>query len=277
MPNHSITQSPNHQLNQSPIHQLADKLEYHEESSNAQIACHVGGELVQRNDVWFIHSHPELGPGLNFACHIRSDRDIEKLVDEANAWFERHHIAPHFRVSPLTRPANLDQILEQRGFTCTEKETQMVLAGGDTEPPTNSRVNIETIQAHELECWVEIQSRGFGFHPSPMSFTMARATFEHSGNTLYIARLAGEPVAASVLVEWAGVQGIYGVATLPNARGQGIATALMRRMICDARARSDAPVCLQAETASGTQRWYERLGFRVVYDRTGWTLSPSQK
>ena len=253
--------------------ELADLLERHEETSNAQVARRIGGETWERADVLAIFSRPELGSGLNFAGRVRSDeRSIEQVVDEIGNWFTRHRVAPHFRVSPLTRPANLAQILERRGFVRTETETQMVRAAEDTEPSPNPRITIEPVEQRDLLPWAGIQHRGFNGlgAPSDLMLEMARSTASVSGNRLYLARLDGEPVGAGVLVAWAGVHGIYGVATLPEARGQGVATALVRHMVRDAD--RDMPLCLQAETGSSTQRWYERLGFRVVYDRTGWTL-----
>lgn len=252
---------------------LADRLEYHEESSNAQAAKNNGGEFVELGDVMLIYSRPEFGAGLNFACRIRSDdARIENLVDDVCAWFDQRGVAPHFRVSPLTRPSNLAQILERRGFVCTETETQMVLESDDTEPMTNPRVIIEQVQPRDLESWVGIQHRGFGETDKPTAtmIEMARQSFEAGRNKLYLARLDGEPVGAGTLVYWANVYGIYGVATAEPARGKGVGTAMVRQMIRDMRA-SGEPICLQAQTNSAEQHWYERLGFRVVYDRTGWT------
>jgi ribosomal protein S18 acetylase RimI-like enzyme len=253
---------------------LADLLEKHEETSNAESARGIGGEIWDRGDALVFSSKTEYGSGLNFACRVRSDEShIESLIDEVDAWFVRRGITPRFRVSPLTRPANLAELLGRRGFARTEAETQMVLAGEDNEPPTPaaSHVDIKPIEARELERWAEIQSRGFGMTVSPAVIELARASAERKTNSLYLAQLDGEPVAAGTLIEWAGALGIYGVATLPEARNHGVGTALVRQMIRDAHARGGAPICLQAETETHTQRWYERLGFRVVYDRTGWT------
>jgi ribosomal protein S18 acetylase RimI-like enzyme len=107
--------------------------------------------------------------------------------------------------------------------------------------------------------------------PSDTAIDLARVTFDFGGFRPYVARLEGTAVGAATLMAWEGVFGIYGVATLPEARRRGVGTALVRRMISDARARDGAPICLQAETDTDAQRWYERLGFRTVYDRTGWT------
>jgi ribosomal protein S18 acetylase RimI-like enzyme len=256
------------------LSELADLLEKHEETSNAESARRIGGEIWDRGDALVFSSRTEFGSGLNFACRVRSDEShIEKLIDEVDAWFALRSITPHFRVSPLTRPAHLAQLLKRRGFARTETEMQMVLAGEDIEPPTRAapRITIKPIETHELERWAEIQSRGFGMKVSPAVIELARVSAERKTNSLYLARLDGEPVAAGTLIEWAGALGIYGVATLPKARNHRVGTALVRQMIRDARARGDSPICLQAETDTDTQRWYERLGFRVVYDRTGWT------
>ena len=111
-----------------PIHPLADRLEYHEESSNGQAAKNVGGALLELGDVMLIYSQPEFDTGLNFACRIRSNATLlESLIDDVSAWFTQRNVAPHFRVSPLTKPSNVASILERRGFVCTEQETQMVL------------------------------------------------------------------------------------------------------------------------------------------------------
>jgi ribosomal protein S18 acetylase RimI-like enzyme len=258
------------------LHPLADKLEYHEESSNAHLAKNIGGEFIESDKALLIYSQPEFGPGLNFACRLRSDEShIDKLIDEICAWFAQRKIAPHIRVSPLTRPANLALLLERRGFVSTETETQMVLEGTDTAPATNPCVHVEIVGARDLANWVAIQHRAFGGfgNPGPMLIEMAEKSVETGMSVLYKARLDGEPVAAGVLTTWAGCKGIYGVATSEQARGQGVGTALMRQMIRDAQAAGNFPICLQAQTNSPTQRWYERMGFRVAYDRTGWTLS----
>jgi ribosomal protein S18 acetylase RimI-like enzyme len=254
--------------------ELADLLEKHEETCNAESARRIGGEIWDRGDALVFSSKAEFGGGLNFACRVRSDEShSEKLIDEVDAWFARRGITPHFRVSSLTRPANLAQLLERRGFARTEAETQMVLVGEDIEPPTrdNSHLTVRQIEAYELERWAEIQSRGFGMALSPAVMELARASAESQAHSLYLARLDGEPVATGTLIDWAGALGIYGVATLPEARNRGVATALVRQIIRDAKTRDHLPICLQAETDTNTQRWYERLGFRVVYDRTGWT------
>ncbi|MGB8647992.1 MAG: GNAT family N-acetyltransferase [Anaerolineae bacterium] len=255
--------------------ELAEQLERHEELGNASSAWRIGGEVWERGDVVALYSHPQFGTGLNFACRVRStEQGIDELLDDVIEWFSWRNVKPHVRVNPLSRPIDLAERLKRRGFTQTEMETQMVLTAKDIERPPNLRVTIELVRIPDLGSWLSIQNRGFGSNgqPTPLSIELNRATV-NAGWRPYLARLDGEPVAAGMLSSFENTWGIYGVATLPDARGQGVGTALMRRMVADAQAEmASCPVCLQAETAGPAQRWYERLGFRVVYDRTGWSL-----
>jgi ribosomal protein S18 acetylase RimI-like enzyme len=205
---------------------------------------------------------------------VRSDETtIGTLVDEISPWFIRHGVDPHFRVSPLSRPSNLAAILETRGFLRTETETQMVLAGEDVEPPSNSRITIEPVSPLDLLTWVTLQHHAFGGtgEPSGVLMEIARVSADAGNSRPYLVRLDGAPVGAGSLTEWAGAFGIYGVAVAQEARKQGAGTALVRHMVQEVKLRGNAPLCLQVQTGSAIQGWYERLGFRVVYDRTGWT------
>ncbi len=253
---------------------LAGRLEWHEEMGNAENALRVGGELRDFGQAFVIYSRPEFGTGLNFAFRFRSsDEDISRLLGRVVEWMSQRSVRPHVRVNPLSQPPDLAERLQARGFAQTESETQMVLAGPDIEPPTNPEVEVVSAGLHDLETWVRIQNIGFGgdANPAPSFLELAAAT-EAGGGRPYLARLNGEAVGAAVLESFGDVWGIYGVATLPQCRGRGIGTVLVRRMIRDARAAADWPICLQVETGSVTEKWYERLGFRAVYDRTGWTL-----
>jgi GNAT superfamily N-acetyltransferase len=253
--------------------ELADWLERHEETGNAEGARGIGGDIWKRADALVIASRPELGTGLNFACRIRSDEtSVDRLIDDVSAWLSARGAAPHFRVSPLTHPSDLAQRLARRGFIQSEAETQMMLTAPDIAPPSNPRVAVEQIESSEITRWAEIQQRGFGLAVSSQTaIDMTNAFIFVSGIKPFLARLEGAAVGVGMLFAWEGALGIYGVATLPDVRRQGVGAALVRAMICKARARGNAPICLQVETGSPAQRWYEQLGFRAVYDRTGWT------
>jgi GNAT superfamily N-acetyltransferase len=76
---------------------------------------------------------------------------------------------------------------------------------------------------------------------------------------LYLARERGKPAACVAALDEGTDCGIYCVATRPRSRGQGLATALMRRALLDARDRGATTSSLQSSP----------LGF-PVYQRVGY-------
>jgi GNAT superfamily N-acetyltransferase len=77
---------------------------------------------------------------------------------------------------------------------------------------------------------------------------------------VYLAHAGGAPSACVAALDVAGDTTIWNVATLPEARGRGLASALMRQALLDARERGCATTSLQA-TAMG-RPIYERMGYR---------------
>jgi ribosomal protein S18 acetylase RimI-like enzyme len=76
----------------------------------------------------------------------------------------------------------------------------------------------------------------------------------------YVARLDGEPAAVVVSQDHEGDCSMWCVATLPDARGRGLVSGLMRRALADGRGRGCDVTTLQA-TKLG-RPVYERLGYR---------------
>jgi GNAT superfamily N-acetyltransferase len=106
-----------------------------------------------------------------------------------------------------------------------------------------------------------INDRAYGYAEEP--FTRAFGSAPPDGVHLYVAAVDGEPAACVVAEDHDETDcGIYWVATLAEARGRGLGTALMRRALADAHQRGRRTSTLQA-TKLG-EPVYERLGYRSI-------------
>jgi GNAT superfamily N-acetyltransferase len=84
-----------------------------------------------------------------------------------------------------------------------------------------------------------------------------------AGARAYVARVDGRPVSCCVVTDLpSGVAHLSCVATLPDARGRGIAGALVAHALCDARERGMRRSTLEATRAGAPV--YSRLGYRTL-------------
>ncbi|MGH3089578.1 MAG: GNAT family N-acetyltransferase [Rubrobacteraceae bacterium] len=75
-----------------------------------------------------------------------------------------------------------------------------------------------------------------------------------------------EPVGCLCVARWPEEMKIADIALLPEHRGRGVGTALLRELISEADA-SRKPVTIHVERFNPALRLYERLGFREKKDK----------
>ena len=189
----------------------------------------------------------------------------EQIVRESRDYFEQHGI-PIFSwwFSPEVDAAPWEAPLRDHGFVPDSDPPGMaVVLDALADPAAPASLRIARVQDLEtLGTWTRTFAAGYEIPPEMgdhfcdiIAAIGLDDAFQH-----YIAYLDGVPVAASSLWLAAGVAGIYDVATLPEARGQGIGAAVTIAPLRDARAQGYRAGILQSsEMGFGV---YRRLGFR---------------
>lgn len=127
------------------------------------------------------------------------------------------------------------------------------LAGIEAPPELDYREGPEL-----LPVVLDINDNAYAFEGTP--FSDMSAARDPSATRNYVAYLDGEPAAGLTIIDVDGDAGVYEVATLPEARGHGLAGRLLLAALREAHERGCDISTLQA-TKMGAPV-YERLGYR---------------
>ena len=163
------------------------------------------------------------------------------------------------------------------GFTITTEACAAYNQRGHVWP---AGLEVEQLSGNsDLPAWYDVLAACFGFPDrarEPFIESTAAALRGAPGVLrCYLARLAGEPVATSFMVLGAGVAGIHGVGTLPQARRQGIGAAMTLAPLRDARDLGYHVGVLRASDLG--MAVYRRLGFRECGEIAIYTWWPPEQ
>ena len=226
-----------------------------------------GAELHENEEVrWFSTGLPTSFNGV-LRTHITS-ADIDARIADVVGYFKTRHLPLTWSVGPTALPTNLATYLKAHGFTHSHDGTGMAVdlqaLHEENVTPGNFRVEVVSDETL-LETYTVASMRGFGsteeeariYHETYKNIGFGKhLPWQH-----FIGWLADEPVAVSSLLLHAGVAGIFGIATIPEARRQGIGAAMTLAPLREARQRGYR-VGVLSPSEMGL-RVYKRLGFRT--------------
>lgn len=195
--------------------------------------------------------------------------EVDRIVDE----FMERRLPMMWFVGPDASP-ELPAWLESRLEEATMQVPGMALRLGrlDTSglEATVSRGEIDIRDASPYrDTYVSIFLDGFNLEAGDEDRLQdfARLYFDHPDAYHYVAFLRGEPAGIGTVLYHAGVAGIYDMVTLARHRRQGVARAVMSRLLLDAHVRGESSAILHA-TEMG-HPLYRSMGFedRFVFRR----------
>lgn len=219
------------------------------------------GHVVERDGVVaaIVPSCPERSV---VNCVVYSDANaLGGALDELGSEYERAGVRA-WTVWVPEHDREAAEVLERAGHILDARPAAMVrdLSDFEVSPP----FDLDLFEPDMAEA-ARLNDAAYGF---PGDFERAFHERPPEPAHLYLARADGAPACTVLAYEENGECGIYLVATLPEARGRGLATALMTHALLEARGRGCVTTSLQA-----TQRGrpvYQRLGYRDLGEIHMW-------
>jgi N-acetylglutamate synthase len=196
--------------------------------------------------------HGDAGPG-----------GLLRGVLAAEEFYARHGVAARFQISPPTCPEGLDAVLAERGYR--------------HRSPVSLRAAPSARVLREARA-ADSPQAGWDDRPTPEWFDAWRVVHGGGGGdsraewdmlarverpAAYArAMIGGEVAAVGRAVADTGWAGVFGMATLPRARGRGAARAVLAALAGWAVAHGADRMYLQVERDNAPAlRLYERAGF----------------
>lgn len=220
-----------------------------ERAARAQPARHGAPVVVEHADGWLLRHAPDSSWWIGSVLpHTTSSTDIADRVDRAEQFYAAHGAVTRFQITPGVCPAGLDALLDARGYVAHAPVSLQVADTALIPPPSPA--------------WDFIVDE----YPDPPDPSHVRIR----------ALLDGRVVSEANAVVDTGWTGIFGMATIPAARGNGAARAVLG---CLARWAPTDRLYLQVEQENPAARsLYERVGFTEisVYHYRSRKLKPAE-
>ena len=197
---------------------------------------------------------PALGQRSVFNCVVyERAEDLEAGLDEVAAAYDGAGVEA-WTVWSHESDLRAADVLERAGHKLDASPAAMVLdLASFDDPPTAGGFEIDDDPSTEDAIPVLESSYGWSIRPGFGGWG--------AGTWPYMARVDGRAAAVLGIHDLAGDAGVFMVGTAPEARGRGLATALMQRALFDARERGCDISSLQATRMGAAV--YARLGYRT--------------
>ena len=173
---------------------------------------------------------------------ITAVREVYARQDKAAGWV----------VGPLSTPHDLGERLLAADFIKADEMAGMALTNLEQPIAVNPAVRVWEANADELLAATEMMARAYGLplEVAKLLNEMLVGSVDRIRIRLYLASLSDHPTpvafASLVRLPSSSIVLLGGAATLPEARGQGVYTALVARRLADARIEGAEAAVIQA-------------------------------
>ncbi|MBK5259814.1 MAG: GNAT family N-acetyltransferase [Thermoanaerobaculia bacterium] len=203
----------------------------------------------------------------NFAGALRAGADSQdSTIDRTVAFFTDWNRTPCLKVTPASEPEGWEAALTRRGWAPRVRLNHMVL--NRVESTTNPDVHVRLCSTDEdLRAFSRTQCEGFGV-PEWIEWVhkINVINSRRDDQRFYIAELESRFVGVSLLVSAHRVGGLYAVATDPEARGRGVARALIACAAADSGKLGNEILCLNTVAGGAAETVFRGAGFVDVFE-----------
>lgn len=177
---------------------------------------------------------------------IRGEMPIEQRFDWVEEWYAERKVPARYQVTAACQPPDLDQRLAERGYALEAPVSVQTVALAEFRMAGQPPQILTRVLPVPDEDWIRV-SYGHGrFAEAKDAYLGILRRMEDRGG-FALARWKGRPVAIGIGVVEGDWLGIFGMATVPEARRRRAATAVLGALVAWAAGRGATRAFLQVE------------------------------
>lgn len=204
----------------------------------------------------------------------------EETIKELLLSYKERKLPFYWFVGPLSKPNNLGELLRKENPSFLEVLPGLALNLNELSDEKRDLPNITIKKVQDYETFkqfVEVFVEAFEV-PKDLLFDFLLESLSlvylsaNSATNAFLAYYNGRPVASSIGFYGSGVIGLYGIATLKEARGNGIGSAITLTPLYEAK-KLGYEIGVLHSTEMGLNM-YKRIGFKeyIQIERFIWNL-----
>lgn len=222
-------------------------------------------EYVEDLAGWWLRHAPRCAwwAGATLPHGAAEPEELVRRVVQAERFYARHGAVARFQISPHACPDRLDAVLEERGYrrhSPVSVQTAPTARVVSRTEPGSPRIRVD---GHPTAAWFDTWRAVSGGDPSAERAVLERVELP----SVYASAVIGnDVVAVGRAVADTGWAGVFGMATLPWARGRGAARAVLAALARWASDSGSAAMYLQVEPGNvAALRLYGQAGFTEAF------------
>ncbi len=193
------------------------------------------------------------------------DLSVQDAVETAIRFYRDRNIPPAFKMTHCCHPKNLDQVLEERGFS-KEMETLVQTTPISASYEGNGKFSVRISEEIDQE-WISAYNKLGGFDDFTSEQRIGIINRIESKKGFASVRAGGELIGIGMGVVDFDLLGLFGIVTDSKHRGRGIATSINDALLNWGQVNGARISYLQVEKKNKPAlSLYANCGFRTIYD-----------
>ncbi len=197
-----------------------------------------------------------------------NESDASANIEQIVSKIKKLNLSVSWYVTPQSRPANLQNLLKDHGFTYQEDWKSMAIDLKTIPEKFNIPEGMaikEVLNLEELKTWTDVLVNSFEFPKIVGSYKkyFINAGIQNLNFKYYLGLFNGNPAASAVLFNGERAAGLFYIGTAPEFRRKGIAQAMVYHILNEAKNKGYNISILQASEMG--HQLYKKIGFKEYY------------